>query len=178
MFCLLLSEYTARSIRTTKSSVNGCQTKYPSCVEEGIAIPETIKDEISGGWLFSVKGLVAAEIFADFLEMAQYLLDQGYHTPAAVMAGSVLEEHLRQLCIKNGIDVETGSNGRTVPKRAGRMKDDLARKEVYNKLDQKAVDTWLDLRNSAAHGKDKEYSKEQVGLMLQGITEFLVRVGI
>lgn len=58
------------------------------------------------------------------------------------------------------------------------MKDDLARKEVYNKLDQKAVDTWLDLRNSAAHGKDKEYSKEQVGLMLQGITEFLVRVGI
>lgn len=93
--------------------------EYPSCVEEGIAIPETIKDEISGGWLFSVKGLVAAEIFADFLEMAQYLLDQGYHTPAAVMAGSVLEEHLRQLCIKNGIDVETGSNGQNCTEKSG-----------------------------------------------------------
>ena len=48
--------------------------------------------------------------------------------------------------------------------------------EVYLKLDQRAVTTWLDLRNKAAHGKYAEYSLEQVRLMQQGITEFMARV--
>ena len=38
-----------------------------------------------------------AELFADFLEMADYLLSEGYKDPAAVLGGSMLEEHLRQL---------------------------------------------------------------------------------
>ncbi len=38
--------------------------------------------------------------------MAEYLLKEGYKDPAAVITGSTLEEHLRKLCIKNGIDIE------------------------------------------------------------------------
>jgi hypothetical protein len=148
------------------------------CVEAGIGILESIKEEISGNWLFSIKGLITAEIFADFLEMAEYLLAQDYKDPAAVVAGSVLEEHLRQLCTRNDIDVETESEGKLTPKKADRMNADLAKAEVYNKLDQKLVTAWLDLRNKAAHGKYEEYNKEQVQQMLQGITEFLARVSI
>jgi hypothetical protein len=110
--------------------------------------------------------------------MAAYLLAQGYKDPAAVVAGSVLEEHLRQLCAGNDIDVETESEGKLNPKKADRMNADLAKAEVYNKLDQKLVTAWLDLRNKAAHGKYEEYNKEQVQQMLQGITEFSTRVAI
>jgi hypothetical protein len=151
---------------------------YPADIEAGIAILETIKDEIEGGWLFSIKGLVTAEVFADFLEMAEYLLDQDYKDPAAVIAGSVLEEHLRQLCAKNSIDVEIESEGKRRPKKADQLNSDLAKAEVYNKLYKKAVTTWQDLRNKAAHGEYEEYNKEQVQQMLQGITEFVTRVKI
>ncbi|SIQ38353.1 hypothetical protein [Aquipseudomonas alcaligenes] len=140
------------------------------------AILQSIQTEIEGGWIFTVKRLVAAEIFSDFLEMAEHLLEQGYKDPAAVMIGSVLEENLRHLCTINDIDVEIEKDEKLIPKKADRLNSDLAKVEIYTKLDQKSVTAWLDLRNNAAHGKYDEYSKEQVGLMLQGVTEFLARM--
>ncbi|MEL4249473.1 hypothetical protein AAEH72_00410 [Shewanella xiamenensis] len=150
--------------------------EYESNAQRGHAILLSIQNEIEGGWVFSVKQLITAEIFSDFLEMAQHLLTQGYKDPAAVMIGSVLEENLRQLCKANGVDVELERDGVFHPKKADRLNSDLASSEIYTKLDQKAVTMWLDLRNKAAHGKYEEYSKEQVELMLQGVTEFLSRV--
>ena len=129
--------------------------------------------------MFTVKGLIAAELFADFLEMADHLLEQGYKDPAAVIIGSVLEEHLRQLCSANSIPIEIENNkGVLIPKKADRLNSDLAKEGVYSKLDQKAVTMWLDLRNKAAHGKYDEYTSEQVTNMYSGITEFMARLSI
>jgi len=147
----------------------------PEDAQIGISILEAIRDELDGGWLFSIKGLVTAEVFADFLEMASYLLEQSYKDPAAIIAGSVLEEHLRQLCVRNGIDIEFQSQGVSKPKKADTLNSDLANLNIYNKLDQKAVTTWLDLRNKGAHGHYGEYTKEQVSNMVQGITDFMAR---
>lgn len=144
--------------------------------QQGHAILLSIQNEIEGGWIFSVKKLVSAEIFSDFLEMAEHLLDQSYKDPAAVMIGSVLEENLRQLCSLNEIETELEKDGNFIPKKADRLNSDLAKAEIYSKLDQKAVTMWLDLRNKAAHGKYEEYTEEQVKLMLQGVTEFLARI--
>lgn len=152
--------------------VNGYR---PEHARMGISILEAIRDELDGGWLFSIKGLVTSEVFADFVEMSTYLLEQGYKDPAAVIAGSVLEEHLRQLCAGNGIDVSFQSQGVSKPKKADGLNSDLANLNIYNKLDQKAVTMWLDLRNKAAHGHYDEYTKEQVHNMIQGITEFMAR---
>ena len=142
----------------------------------GRGILSAAREELEGGWLSTKKRLISAEIFSDFLEMAQHLLDEEYKDPAAVMAGSVLEEHLRQLCQKHGISTKTTKQGRPHPKKADALNADLAKKEVYNKLDQKQVTAWLDLRNKAAHGKYQEYTKEQVSLMLQSLSDFMVRV--
>lgn len=144
--------------------------------ERGIAILEAIRSEIAGGWLFTVKGLIAAELFSDFLEMAEHLLVSGYKDPAAVMIGSVLEEHLRQLCAKHSIEVEEEKDGKLLPKKADRLNADLARASVYTKLDQKQVTAWLDLRNNAAHGKYCEYTNDQVAQFLSGIIGFMTRV--
>ncbi|ENM5791694.1 hypothetical protein V4V45_003583 [Vibrio mimicus] len=149
---------------------------YETNAQKGHAILLSIQNEIEGGWVFSVKQLISAEIFSDFLEMAEHLLSQGYKDPAAVMIGSVLEENLRQLCSNNEIDIELEKDGRFVAKKADRLNSDLAKAEIYTKLDQKAVTMWLDLRNKAAHGKYDEYTKDQVELMSQGVTEFLARV--
>lgn len=147
----------------------------PCCVEAGLGILHAVKNEILGGWLFTVKGLVSAEIFSDFLDMATYLLHENYKDPAAVVTGSVLEEHLRQLCNKNNIPIALLQGEKMLPKKADRMNGDLSSANVYNKLDQKNVTAWLDLRNKAAHGQYTEYSKEQVVLMLSGVTDFIAR---
>ncbi len=144
--------------------------------DHGLAIIRIIRDEIAGGWLFTVRGLVAAEVFADFLEMAEHLLESGYKDPAAVMGGSVLEEHIRQLCNKHAIAIDEQKNGKQIPKKADRLNAELASATAYSKLDQKQITAWLDLRNNAAHGNYSAYSSEQVSQLLAGITNFMVRV--
>jgi len=151
---------------------------YPTNAEAGINILQAARYEIENGWLFQIKGLVSAEIFADFLEMAEYLLEEDYKDAAAVMIGSVLEEHLRKLCDKNAIPVTTIKDDKHVPLKAEILNHELNKAEVYNKLDMKQITSWLDLRNKAAHGKYKEYTKEQATLMLQGIMDFVRRCGI
>jgi hypothetical protein len=116
--------------------------------------------------------LVHADIFEDFLDMAGYLLEQHYKDPAAVIAVSVLEAHLRKLCGKHSI-APVKADG--TPKKADTLNSELTAAGAYSKLDQKSVTAWLDLRNKAAHGKYAEYSGEQVALMLQGVRDFASR---
>jgi hypothetical protein len=150
----------------------------PYDTEEGRGILLAVRQEIEGGWLFSVKGLISAEIFADFLDMAKYLLDEGYKDASAVMIGSVLEEHLRQLCVKNSISTETIKDGKPIAKKADLLNAELAKVPVYNKLDQKNVTAWLDLRNKAAHGNYSDYTREQVNLMYSAVSDFMSRNAI
>jgi hypothetical protein len=51
------------------------------------------------------------------------------------------------------------------------MNDALA-KVAYDKLHQKGVTYWLDLRNRAAHGKYGEYNEAEVRQMLAGVRDF------
>ncbi len=114
--------------------------------------------------------------FVDFSEI-EFLLDQGHKDAAAVMCGGELEKHVRKLCVSNGIDVflPPSSTGEPQPKKVERLNAELASINVYGKLDQKHITSWLDLRNKAAHGDYHEYNEEQVSLMIQGVREFMTR---
>lgn len=147
---------------------------YESTAKAGRGILVAARDEVVGGWAVTTRGIVSAEIFGDFIEMAQYLLAENYKDPAAVMAGSVLEEHLRQLAAKWGVSVtHVDAKGKTIPNKADVINADLAKAGAYNGLNQKLVTGWLDLRNKAAHGKYAEYTAANVDLMVQGIVQFM-----
>jgi hypothetical protein len=134
-----------------------------------------LRSDMANGRLSGMVGLIAAELFSDFLEMAQHLVEEGYKDPAAVLAGGVLEEHLRKLSEKAGLPT-TGMDGK--PLKADTMNAALMKADVYDKLDLKNVTAWLDLRNKAAHGEYAAYGKEQVALLLQSIRDFITRVPI
>jgi hypothetical protein len=141
------------------------------------SILDALKSDISQGYLASIGEIIHADLFADFAEMAEHLLEEGYKDPAAVIIGSVLEEHLRKLCLKNPplqIDA-VDSKGVTKPKKADLLNSELTAASVYGKLDQKSVTAWLDLRNKAAHGQYTEYDKKQVELLLQSVRDFITR---
>ena len=124
-------------------------------------------------YLQSIQELVHADVFGDFLEMADHLLEQGYKDPAAVITGSVLEEHIRKLATNAGIAIVQGNGS---PKKADLLNSELTAAGVYTKLDQKNVIAWLDLRNKAAHGHYLEYTKDQASFMMQSVRNFISRL--
>lgn len=146
--------------------------------ELGVGLLSAARQELAGGWLVTTRGLISAEIFADFLEMAEYLLSENYKDAAAVIAGAALEEHLRQLAVKHGVSATYLKAGSPVPKKADLLNADLATASAYSKLDQKTVTAWLDLRNKAAHGRYAEYDGKQVALMVEGVRQFMARVPV
>jgi uncharacterized protein (DUF2164 family) len=138
-------------------------------------VAQSLLYDLQHGHLKTVAELLHGEVFADFLEMAQHLLQQGYKDAAAIVAGAALESHLRRLAEANGIDVFADAES-ALPKKADRLNADLAKAEIYGKLDQKSVTAWLDLRNKATHGQYETYERNQVDLLVAGIRDFLTRL--
>jgi len=149
---------------------------YPRDINVGLGILGAAKGELEGGWLRTTRGLVSAEIFADFLEMADHLLSEHYKDAAAVVAGSSLEEHLRQLAVVAKIPTTVVKGNDTRPKKADSLNAELATAGVYSKLDQKNITAWLGLRNKAAHGDYAAYDEAQVALLVEGVRQFMARV--
>ncbi|UEG52601.1 hypothetical protein LLH06_16725 [Mucilaginibacter daejeonensis] len=152
------------------------RSEYESGIRAATNILQQIKVEVEQGWLYTIRQLVTADIFSDFLEMSEHLLEEGYKDAAAVMIGSTLEEHLRELCDTYKIQTKMLKGSDEVPKKADTLNSDLKKAEAYNALDQKQVTAWLGIRNSAAHGKYDEYTKEQVQTMYIGVLNFISRV--
>jgi len=135
-----------------------------------------VRDDLKLGFIGKISSLLHQEIFTDYLDMARHLLDEGYKDASAVIAGSTLESHLRQLCLTNHIDVTVPNrDGTTSPKRASRMNDDLKKNGLYSLYDQKMVTAQLDLRNNAAHGKYDLYTTDQVAKLINWLGDFIVR---
>lgn len=121
------------------------------------------KEDFEGGYLVSYRSLVQAEVFSSELEQAEELLGNGYSTAAAVIAGAVLETALRDLCTAR--DIGHGS--------LNRMNDDLTKAGAYNATQKKQITSIAAIRNSAAHGKPEEFTKDQVRGMIDDIERFL-----
>lgn len=134
------------------------------------AVLFAVRDDIEAGWLATVEELIHADTFTDFLDMAHELLEKGYKDPAAVLAGSVLESHLRGLCAKH--DIATLSEGGQ-GKKAETINADLRKADVYPSSRQKQVITWQDIRNRAAHGEFDKFADQEVKLMIMGIRDFI-----
>jgi len=141
-----------------------------------IGVVKALRDDIEAGYIQSLAELIHGEIFADFLEMAQHLSDNGFKDAAAVITGSTLESHIRKLCTKNSIPVEEAAkDGNPRPIKADSLNSELTKANIYSKLDQKSVTAWLDLRNKAAHGNYDQYNADQVKLFISGVREFFTR---
>ncbi|WP_437631082.1 hypothetical protein [Sorangium sp. So ce854] len=135
-------------------------------------ILRALREDYVNGRTRAVAELIHADVFGDMLDMAQHLLDENYKDPAAVIAGSVLEEHLRKLCIKHAIPTV---DAKGVHKKAAVMNSELRACGAYDKNDEKSVTAWLGTRNDAAHGNYAKYLAQQVNLLIASIRDFIAR---
>ena len=129
-------------------------------------ILKAAKEDLEHGYIEDVRDLVAGELFSDFLEQSSELLEAGYPGPAAVLAGAVLEDHLRKLC--NAREIELPAK----PK-LDSMNAQLAKAGLYGRLTQKKLTAVADIRNSAAHGRWDDFQTEDVADMIKWVGGFL-----
>jgi hypothetical protein len=141
-----------------------------------IGVARSLLNDLVAGYTRSIQEIIHADVFSDYIEMAEHLLDSGYKDAAAVIAGTTLESHLRSLSRKHGVDVCRKTMEGTPPKKAEALNAELTSAGVYGKLDQKNVTAWLDLRNKAAHGFYAEYTKDQVALLISSVRDFVTRL--
>ena len=151
--------------KTFDSLCNNNFSVQPYLAENALVILETAKDDYEIGDLIEFSTLIKAEVFDDFLEQSEHLLEQGYFVASAVIAGSVLEDTLRKLCVRNGVTLSTKPKLDT-------MNADLAKAGVYNLLKQKQITALADLRNKAAHGLGG-FTKEDVEAMIKDVRRFM-----
>lgn len=135
-----------------------------------LGVARAIKHEIASDLLMDFRALLQSEVFADFLEMGEYLLQEGYKDAAAVIVGSVLEDRLRVLSLRMKLPV---ANDAGKPLTIDPLNSQLAKADAYSKLIQKQITTWAHVRNKAAHGQYDEYTKEQVQMMLVFVQSFV-----
>lgn len=128
-----------------------------------------VQHEFNKGLLVDIRRLIQADIFADFLEMGEYLLNENYKDAAAVIIGGVLENSLRKLATAHGISI-VNSSGKMLTLEP--LNGECAKMNIYDKLVQKQITSWGDLRNKAAHGHYAEYDESQVRLMLLFVQQF------
>jgi len=133
---------------------------------KGLGVLKAAKDDYENGHLFETRALIEAEVFDDFLEQAEHLLTNGYYGPAAVLAGSILEDGLRKLCQRKDVSLPTKAT-------LDPMNVQLAKAGVYNALMQKRITALTDLRNKAAHGKWNEFNRSDVRQMIDQVRTFM-----
>jgi len=149
--------------------------KFFYSVQSLAGILRSLREAYQNGYFQSIQELVHAELFDDFLEMAEHLLENNYKDAAAIMVGSVLESHIKKMCIKSGLPITTSVKGKNVITKADVLNADLVKNGTYNKLQQKQITAWFGLRNEAAHGNYQAYKKEEVDLMLKGVRQFILQ---
>jgi hypothetical protein len=141
-------------------------TNHQLGTEPGVEILTRLRSDVENGYLRTAANVVSAEVFSDFLEMAQHLLDEGYKDPAASLTGAVFEDGLRRIARNNDITV-TDRDDLTS------LRDKCAGQKIFNNLVRQQITAWTTLRNSADHGKFDEYTAQQVGSMIADVRAFL-----
>lgn len=154
--------------------MNGAKAREsatPLAALAGISL--ALREDIEADRLATIEELTHAEVYSDYLEMARELLGKGFKDPAAVLAGSTLESHLRKLATRASIPT-TQDDGS--PQKAEWLNTELRKAAIYEEGDKKQVTAWLDLKNDAAEGRDDQYEAGQVRLMVDGVQDFIRRL--
>ena len=143
-----------------------CTVNMHSKATIGQGILKAAKKDIEEGHLKKIETLVAADIFEDFLEMSEHLVEQGYKDPAAMLVGAVLEDGLRKIAKNNGITLKSKED-------IASLNQKLVDAKIFNRLIQKKVNVWNEIRNKADHAEFEKYDLNDVKEMLKGVRDFL-----
>ncbi len=147
--------------------------RYTGKIQAVMGAVDGLLLDLESDSLKSLTELIHDDLFSDYLEMAESLLEDSFKDASAVIAGSTLEEHLRKLSEKNNINTKIISSSKEKPKKTSQLNQELYKNEILGKGEMMQITAWLDIRNNAAHGNYGEYDNNIVELMIKGIRSLI-----
>ncbi|MGB3221557.1 MAG: hypothetical protein WBB23_02035 [Desulforhopalus sp.] len=147
-----------------------------SRTRRGLGMLTAAKRELQGNWLETTQGAVARDILTDMLRLARVQFDQGNFTSAAIICGVILEKHLSNLCQARGIAIHNEIQGKAIPKKGLQLTGEAYKKKLYDRQDNKAIISWLELCDAAAKEKHEAIDSGQVKNMLNEMMAFLTKI--
>ena len=116
--------------------------------------------------LADIKGVLQADLFDSELDAARDLLQNGHLRASGVVAGVVLEGHIRKVCLGHGLQIGKNPTISTL--------NDLLKDNGIIDLPQwRRIQHLGDLRNLCGHKRDREPTDEDVGELLDGVDKVI-----
>lgn len=166
------------SYRTMVAGIDVFPEKYQREDVRLRGVLTALRRDYDQGQVATFEAMVHAAVFDDLAAQSEWYLEEGHLLPAAVVAGAALEEQLRQLAKKHMVPTATTNpQGRSKPRKASELNEDLHRAKAYTQPEWRQVQVWLDLRNEAAHGKPefKARTEADVRPMVAGVRAFIAK---
>ena len=111
--------------------------------------------------------IVQADLFDSELEAARELLKNKFVRAAGMIAGVVLEKHLRQVCDDHKVSISKKNPG------IGDFNEVLKANSVIDVPQWRHISMPGDIRNVCGHNKDKEPTVDQVNDLIEGVTKII-----
>ncbi len=92
--------------------------------------------------------------------------------PAAVLAGAVLEEHIRKLATANDVPVRKSNGDPIAFEHVGH---ELVKAEVIRETERKLMAGWYAQRTEGAHGRFDNVNADDVPRIIESIRDFMLR---
>jgi hypothetical protein len=124
-----------------------------------LGVLESAQDEIANGFLGRVVYLAHADLFGSVIEQAEELLKLAHLIPAAVLGRIVIETWLRDEAERNQIPDHESA-------KASVLNERLKTAGIFAIPRWRLIQGFLDVGNSAAHGKQEEFSSTDVTQLL------------
>jgi len=129
------------------------------------------KSNLESGLLDELTSKILLDIKGDFLNSANKLVDEGQKDPAAVLAAIVLEDSLKRLALKNGLE-------KLESKEMSVVANSLLSKGIIEKTTNQSIQSFKALRNAALHAQWSEVSVETLKLLLVFLPAFMEKHGL
>ena len=151
--------------KVSVSDATASYSDYPfPFIKFTLGILLAFRDDLVNDYIYTVEERLRESIHDDFLTQAKTLQDK-FPVAAMVLAGGVLEDHLKNLCIK--------ANQTWAGKGSISTYNDLLNGKTYQKATWRRIQVIGDLRNFAAHGEGGKVSIKEVEESIPFIERFL-----
>jgi uncharacterized protein YutE (UPF0331/DUF86 family) len=139
---------------------------FPCLVfQQMLGLLSSAKQEWTQGLMRQIEYVIAAETFDDFLDHAANYHKGNKKTEASVLASAVLEDTVKKISRKNGVD----PSGKSLDE----LIDELTKTEVITPVKAKRYKGYSGVRNSALHAEWDQIDIKDVGELINGVREMI-----
>lgn len=136
-----------------------------SVVQKTLGLLRSVHSEAQNGLLAKLEYQVFATAFDDFLDHASEFHRAGKLKEAGILASSVLEDTIKRIAKKNGIE--------PADKSLDPLIDELAKGGLFTPIKAKRIKSFSAVRNAAFHAEWDKLTLKDIGDLIEGTRNLL-----